>query len=68
MALREMIEKYIAEGKLTRKNQAGVPPKNLGPRDREPPEGEVRLEQHLYYQERRLAQLPRADPQADDVA
>jgi hypothetical protein len=62
VALREMIERYIVDGKLTRflweqKNQTGGPPAGRVSKDRDPSRDGVRLERRPYYRERRPTQM-----------
>jgi hypothetical protein len=68
VALREMIERYIADGKLTdflgkRKNQTDEPPLERVPGNRNLSRREVRPRRQQYYQERKRAQLLRIDTQ-----
>jgi hypothetical protein len=72
VALREMIERYIADGKLTRflgeqKDRTGGPPVGRIPRNRDSSGGGARSDQRPYYQERRLTQMPRTDSQAREM-
>jgi hypothetical protein len=70
VALREMIERYIADGKLTRflakqENQAGAPPVRRVPGNRNSSGREARSGAQLYGRERKSAQLPRIDMHAE---
>lgn len=72
VALREMIERYIADGKLTRflgkqKKRTGEPLAGRVLRDRDPSGGGARSERRPYYRGRRPNLMPRTDSQAKET-
>jgi hypothetical protein len=72
LALREMIERYIADGKLTcflgeQKDQTGGPIVDRIPRNSDSSGDGARSDQWPYYRERKLAQMPRTDSRAREM-